>query len=409
MLNRLTLLFAFFILCTIVVTPQKKFLFDATKAETAGNADWILDADSKNSPARYPTPDQATVTSSTSETYWTGALSAWGIDLVKLGYKVETLPSGTSITYGTTSNAQDLSNYDVYVVDEPNTSFTTAEKTAIVNFVKNGGGLFMICDHAGADRNNDGWDPIRVWNDLIRNNGVQSNPFGFIIDSTTVASSSETTTKVNTDTKDPIIYGPVGTVTEMMFSAGTTAHLVTSATGTAVGEVWGSSGTVGSSSAIWSLRATYGAGRVVFVGDSSPADDGTGWSGKSLYYSWTGEANGNHRLLHLNGSLWLAKVTGTVTDIHNKEIKPSEFALEQNYPNPFNPATVIGYNVPSEEFVTLKVYDALGNEVASLVNEEKPAGTYSQTFNAANLPSGTYIYRLSSNSFSATKKMLLLK
>ena len=409
MFNKFGLLFAFFIVYTVAVTPQKKFLFDATKAETAGNADWILDADSKNSPARYPTPDQSTVTSSTSETYWTGALSAWGIDLVKLGYQVETLPSGTSITYGTTSNAQDLSNYDVYVVDEPNSSFTTAEKTAIVNFGKNGGGLFMICDHAGADRNSDGWDPIRVWNDLIRNNSVQSNPFGFIIDSTTVASSGETSTKVNTDTKDPIIYGTVGTVTEMMFNAGTTAHLLTSTTGTAVGEVWGSSGTVGSSTAIWSLRATYGTGRVVFVGDSSPADDGSGWTGKSLYYSWTGEANGNHRLLHLNGSLWLAKVTGTVTDIHNKEIKPSDFALGQNYPNPFNPTTTIGYNLPSDGVVTLKVYDVLGKEVASLVNEVESAGNHFQSFNASQLPSGTYVYRLTSGAFSETRTMVLLK
>jgi hypothetical protein len=409
MSNRFVLLCTLVILNTLAVLPQKKFLFDATKAETAGNADWILDADTKNSPQRYPTPDQSTVTSSTSETYWTGALSAWGIDLVKLGHHVETLPSGTAITYGDKTNAQDLSNYDVYVVDEPNIAFTTSEKTAIVNFVKNGGGLFMISDHAGADRNNDGWDPIRVWNDLIRNNGVQSNPFGFLIDSTTVASSSETTTKVNTDTKDPIIYGTVGTVTQIMFSAGTTAHIAASTTGTAVGEVWGSTGTVGSSTAIWALRATYGTGRVVFIGDSSPADDGTGWSGKSLYYSWTGEANGNHRLFHLNSSLWLAKLSGAVTDVHNKVVKISDFVLTQNYPNPFNPTTKIGYNLPESGYVTLKIYDVLGNEVASLVNETETAGNHFQEFNAAQLPSGTYIYRLTAGTLAETKKMILLK
>src|SRR6476620_624345 len=136
------------------VTP-KKFLFDATKAETAGNADWVLDADA--APQRFPTPAQSNITASTSESFWRGGLSAWGVSLAKLGHTVETLPSGTAITYGGTG-AQDLKNYDVFVVDEPNTRFTAAEKTAILNFVRNGGGLFMISDHTVSDRNNDGWD-----------------------------------------------------------------------------------------------------------------------------------------------------------------------------------------------------------------------------------------------------------
>ena len=92
-----------------IVTP-KKFLFDAKKAETAGNADWVLDADT--SPQRYPTPLQNTITASTPENYWKGALSSWGIALVKMGHTVETLPSTVSITYGGTG-AQDLKNYDV--------------------------------------------------------------------------------------------------------------------------------------------------------------------------------------------------------------------------------------------------------------------------------------------------------
>ncbi|MGZ5503837.1 MAG: hypothetical protein ACXWGY_04175, partial [Chthoniobacterales bacterium] len=72
------------------------FLFDATHAETAGNADWVIDEDS--SPQRFPTPDQSTVTASTVETYWKGAISSWGIALVKRGHHVETLPSGVAIT-----------------------------------------------------------------------------------------------------------------------------------------------------------------------------------------------------------------------------------------------------------------------------------------------------------------------
>jgi photosystem II stability/assembly factor-like uncharacterized protein len=88
---------------------------------------------------------------------------------------------------------------------------------------------------------------------------------------------------------------------------------------------------------------------------------------------------------------------------------PEQFALEQNYPNPFNPSTTIRYSIPTSEFVTLKVYDVLGNEVATLVNEEKPAGSYEVNFNAAELSSGIYFYTLQSGSFTQTKKLILMK
>ncbi len=91
------------------------------------------------------------------------------------------------------------------------------------------------------------------------------------------------------------------------------------------------------------------------------------------------------------------------------EIIPSKFALYQNYPNPFNPSTKIKYQIPEVSFVTLKVYDVLGKEVAALVNEEKQAGNYEVEFNAINLPSGIYFYRLQTGNFVATKKMVLMK
>lgn len=86
-----------------------------------------------------------------------------------------------------------------------------------------------------------------------------------------------------------------------------------------------------------------------------------------------------------------------------------DFSLEQNYPNPFNPSTSIQYRVSSISNVSLKVYDVLGTEVAILVNEEKPAGTYEVKFNAAGLSSGIYFYKLQAGSLVETKKMLLLK
>jgi photosystem II stability/assembly factor-like uncharacterized protein len=88
---------------------------------------------------------------------------------------------------------------------------------------------------------------------------------------------------------------------------------------------------------------------------------------------------------------------------------PRSFSLQQNYPNPFNPSTTIRYQVPNTGNVRLDVYDVLGREVAVLVDEVKSAGLYTATFNAANLPSGVYFYRLHAGSFADTKKLILLK
>ncbi|HEX2866761.1 MAG TPA: carboxypeptidase regulatory-like domain-containing protein [Ignavibacteriales bacterium] len=88
---------------------------------------------------------------------------------------------------------------------------------------------------------------------------------------------------------------------------------------------------------------------------------------------------------------------------------PSAYSLKQNYPNPFNPSTTISFSIPEKARVTLKIYNILGSEVASIMNEEKPAGKYSVVFNAGSLPSGIYFYTLSSGKYSVTKKLVLLK
>ncbi len=88
---------------------------------------------------------------------------------------------------------------------------------------------------------------------------------------------------------------------------------------------------------------------------------------------------------------------------------PTSFSLSQNYPNPFNPSTEIKYSIPNSGFVTLKVYNMLGQEVASLVNQEQKSGNYTVNFNASQLASGVYMYKLQSGNFSLTKKMMLLK
>lgn len=90
-------------------------------------------------------------------------------------------------------------------------------------------------------------------------------------------------------------------------------------------------------------------------------------------------------------------------------IEITTYELFDNYPNPFNPATTIKYQTPNAGFVTLKVYDVLGNEVTTLVNERKEEGRYQITFDASSLSSGVYIYQMRINDFIDTKKMILMK
>ena len=97
------------------------------------------------------------------------------------------------------------------------------------------------------------------------------------------------------------------------------------------------------------------------------------------------------------------------TPSNNIDAIPTNFNLAQNYPNPFNPSTKIQYSVPKDGLVAIKIYNVLGAEVASLVDEFKSAGTYEVTFNASNLSSGVYIYKIITTNFVNTKKMLLLK
>jgi hypothetical protein len=88
---------------------------------------------------------------------------------------------------------------------------------------------------------------------------------------------------------------------------------------------------------------------------------------------------------------------------------PDNFTLEQNYPNPFNPKTQIQFSIPTKAFVILTLYGELGNVIAELISEEKPAGKYKLNFDATNLSSGIYFYRLQAGDLVETKKMVLLK
>jgi hypothetical protein len=128
----------------------------------------------------------------------------------------------------------------------------------------------------------------------------------------------------------------------------------------------------------------------------------------AIYYVAVGYGSNNGTML-ANMQLAQQKYNIITAVKPNTNNIPANYSLNQNYPNPFNPSTKISYQLPKSGYVTLKVFNALGKEVASLVNEEKTAGKYAVDFNAQGLSSGIYFYSIHSGSYFATKKMILLK
>jgi len=122
-----------------------------------------------------------------------------------------------------------------------------------------------------------------------------------------------------------------------------------------------------------------------------------------LFNASTGKLYYRLKQIDFDGSFEYSKIVDVEVGF------PTEFSLSQNYPNPFNPTTSIQYTVGSLQFVTFKVYDVLGKEIATLINETKPAGAYEVEFNGTGLPSGIYFYRITAGSYSETRKMVLLR
>jgi hypothetical protein len=138
----------------------------------------------------------------------------------------------------------------------------------------------------------------------------------------------------------------------------------------------------------------------VFFGDYSNI---AAWD-KKIYPIWS-------RLQGGQLSVWTAPLidTTSVTIIDSESFEPKEYFLFQNYPNPFNPSTTISYQLPEAEFVTVKIFDTIGNEVKTIVKENKSAGVHEVNFDASQLSSGIYLYRIDAGTFHQSKKMLLVK
>ena len=115
-------------------------------------------------------------------------------------------------------------------------------------------------------------------------------------------------------------------------------------------------------------------------------------------------------LTHFFGNAYRRSLAELVTGVEvNTHLTPNEYSLHQNYPNPFNPTTVMSYQLPATGPVTLRVYDVLGKEVATLVEGVQSAGMHSVRFDGSSLQSGVYFYRLQTGEFIETKKLMLLK
>ncbi|MEI6880660.1 MAG: hypothetical protein WCK82_04975 [Bacteroidota bacterium] len=367
-----------FCFCSWYVQAQSiKILFDATKAETAANADWVIDEDlnnlswnpgasiggSEGNAQRIPTPAQSGITASTPQSYWKGGLSAWGIDCVKKGYTVESLPYNGAITYGNASNPQDLSNYKVFILCEPNIIYTAAEKTAIMNFVQNGGGLFMVADHTISDRNNDSYDSPEILNDLMGNNSIQNNPFGMTFN---LANISVTSNNIRNLPNDSILNGPMGNVTQVKWSNGTTMTINPSANTTVKGVVYNTGSSFGNNN-VMVAYARYGKGKVAAIGDSSPCDDGSGDTGDALYDGWLGDAAGNHEKLIMNATIWLAikdSVSPTVIAPKYKDLKLDAILKPQTLVNGFDTVAIRIKNTGTRKIDTVTVAYRLNNNTA---------------------------------------------
>lgn len=387
---------------------QKKILFDCTHAETAGNGDWCIAATnhslawnpnacvgcgSKSDPTQYPTPTQTAVTSSTAETYWEGALSYWAIDCVKQGYWVETLPPATGqITYGNSSNLQDLSNYNVFVVDEPNIVFNAAEKTAIMHFIQNGGSLFAISDHTGSDRNNDGWDSPAIWNDFLTNNGVANNAFGykFILENFSGVSAN-----LVTATTDSITHGPFGSVSEVQWSNGTCMTINPSQNASVEAHVW-KNGMGQTDTAALCVTARLQCGKIASIGDSSPPDDGTGNPSVTLYTGYTGDAAGNHRPWLMNMMIWLAEGSNCSTGIN----KPGMELQANVYPNPVKNALTVQLPFAAQK-TSVSITDVLGKEVMSVT-----ASGSQISVNEINATPGIYFVKIIADGKTQVTKLI---
>ncbi len=253
-----------------------RVLFDAAHNQVAGNAYWILD---DNFPLPVPT-------NPTTETSWTGGISAFGFDLLKTGrYTVAQLPTGTPLNWGA-GGAGDLKNFDVFVSTEPELLFTTSEQGALMQFANAGKGILLVSDHKGAKRCANCVEAWQVINDFVVT-GAGSG-FGVQVDGNSLS-------PTGTASDVRVSNGPFGVGSTLNFHSGSTVSTTGANASAAI--------VVGSLSGGLMVASQVGAGRLIVLGDSSPVDDGTCVCSANIFDGW-GEVD--DAVLILNATAWLA-------------------------------------------------------------------------------------------------------
>ncbi len=248
----LVLLFVWFVGSTYAVSV----LFDNSHAETAGNADWTI----------Y------------------GGFSDFGDMLKSWGCKVDSYEKGR-ITYDV------LKNYDAYVIPEPNTRFSPQEHQAILKYIRNGGSVFFIADHDGADRNNDGWDAVDIFNEFVPTIGFKFDRKWF---SEAPVSGKYVEGFVTEGVQRVGIWG--GTSMTIIDPEHVKGWIFTKKTGRP-----------------YVITGTFGKGKFAAIGDSSPFDDGTGAPGNRLHDGWNAKGY-QHAKLAANIMKWLLENVNVAPD-----------------------------------------------------------------------------------------------
>lgn len=269
-------------------------LFDWTKNETAGHADWVADHQ-----APLPTPYPPS-----SESSWDGAYSTWAYTLwLHTGRRIRTLPPGETIRHGT-GDSLDLAMFEVFILPEPQNPLSASEIQAVLDFLSQGGGVILIADHNSSDRDGDGWDSPNILNNAFEPYlGIH-----FHVTGDSYNSFSDTSSVV--DPTHPVVQGPFGVVGSIAFHGATVLSIVGSGNDVQ-GVVWHPSQAVGSSSRMMVACGTYGTGRFCAMGDSSPADDGTGDPSDNLYDNWS---EADNAALLMNTVFWVMNQSTSVAE-----------------------------------------------------------------------------------------------
>jgi len=326
-------------------------LFDNTKHETAGNADWVIGS--------YPS--------------WNGGFSDYGSALRALGYQTSTLEN-SNITYSA------LQNYDVFIIPEPQDPFSYSEKQAILTFIQNGGGVFLIADHDGADRNNNGWDAQDVFNNSLNT----MNNFHFEFDENSIWSEN------CHNIENPRTY-----ITEGLNNVGYWAGSSISSTEPAVEHIWKYS----TQNVAFLVTSQYGSGRVAGWGDSSTFDDGTGHSGNNLYDGWNEIDDAR---LGVNVVKWLLKLN---TDI-SEDIISNNIYIKNN-PS-INEATFLFPLAKKDNNnFSLAIYNLKGELVRNYQNKTDNIIWKGYNTNGKKVNSGVYFYKSSKN--NKIRKFIFIK